>query len=44
MLAAALIESIDWWFDHDSVAPGDIDTAFQALARTVIASNGLTTA
>jgi AcrR family transcriptional regulator len=35
MLAAALIESIEWWFDHDSIAPGEIDIAFQALARTV---------
>jgi AcrR family transcriptional regulator len=40
MLAAALIESMDWWFDHESIAPTDIDTAFHMMARTVIASGG----
>jgi AcrR family transcriptional regulator len=38
MLAAALIESIDWWFDHESIAAAEIDTAFHLLARTVIAN------
>ena len=37
MLAGALIESIDWWFDHESIAVAEIDTAFHLLARTVIA-------
>jgi len=37
MLAAALIESMDWWFDHQSIAAAEIDTAFHLLARTVIA-------
>jgi AcrR family transcriptional regulator len=37
MLAAALIESMDWWFDHESIAAAEIDTAFHLLARTVIA-------
>jgi hypothetical protein len=41
MLAAALIESMDWWFDHESIAAVEIDTAFHLLARTVIA-NGST--
>ena len=41
MLAAALIESLDWWFDHESIAAAEIDTAFHLLARTVIA-NGST--
>ena len=41
MLAAALIESIDWWLDHDSVAAAEIDTAFHLLARTLIAGNGV---
>ena len=39
MLAAALIESIDWWFDHESIAAAEIDTAFHLLARTVIANS-----
>jgi AcrR family transcriptional regulator len=38
MLAAALIESLDWWFDHESISAAEIDTAFHSLARTVIAS------
>jgi AcrR family transcriptional regulator len=38
MLAAALIESIDWWFDHESIAAADIDAAFHAMARTLIAA------
>jgi hypothetical protein len=38
MLAAALIESLDWWFDHESISAGEIDTAFHLLARTVIAN------
>jgi len=38
MLAAALIESMDWWFDHESIAAAEIDTAFHLLAQTVIAS------
>jgi AcrR family transcriptional regulator len=38
MLAAALIESMDWWFDHESISAAEIDTAFHLLARTVIAS------
>jgi AcrR family transcriptional regulator len=37
MLAAALIESLDWWFDHESTSAVEIDTAFHLLARTVIA-------
>jgi hypothetical protein len=36
MLAAALIESVDWWFDHESIAAAEIDTAFHSLARTMI--------
>ena len=39
MLAAALIESIDWWFDHESIAAAEIDTAFHLLAQTVIANS-----
>jgi len=39
MLAAALIESLDWWFDHESISAADIDTAFHLLARTVIATS-----
>jgi AcrR family transcriptional regulator len=38
MLAAALVESIDWWFDHESISAAEIDTAFHLLARTVIAN------
>lgn len=38
MLAAALIESLDWWFDHESISAAEIDTAFHLLARTVIAN------
>jgi AcrR family transcriptional regulator len=38
MLAAALIESLDWWFDHESILAAEIDTAFHLLARTVIAN------
>jgi AcrR family transcriptional regulator len=38
MLAAALIESMDWWFDHESIAAAEIDTIFHSLARTVILS------
>ena len=41
MLAAALIESIDWWVDHESVDATEIDTAFHLLARTLITSNGV---
>jgi AcrR family transcriptional regulator len=39
MLAAALIESLDWWFDHESISAAEIDTAFHLLARTVIATS-----
>jgi len=39
MLAAALIESLDWWFDHESIAAAEIDAAFHLLARTVIANS-----
>jgi len=39
MLAAALIESMDWWFDHQSIPAAEIDTAFHLLARTVIAKS-----
>lgn len=39
MLAAALVESIDWWFDHETIAAAEIDTAFRLLART-LAANG----
>jgi AcrR family transcriptional regulator len=35
MLAAALMESLDWWLDHDSTSAAEIETAFQVLARTV---------
>jgi hypothetical protein len=38
MLAAALIESLDWWFDHESITATEIDTAFHSMARTVIAN------
>jgi AcrR family transcriptional regulator len=37
MLAAALIESMDWWFDHESIGAAEIATAFHLLAQTVIA-------
>jgi AcrR family transcriptional regulator len=37
MLAAALIESMDWWFDHESIAAAEIDSAFHLLARSVSA-------
>jgi AcrR family transcriptional regulator len=40
MLAAALIESIDWWFDHESITAAEIDTAFHLMARTLIANGG----
>jgi AcrR family transcriptional regulator len=36
MLAAALIESIDWWFDHESISAAEIVTAFHTMARTMI--------
>ncbi len=36
MLAAALVESIDWWVDHEAVAADEIDTAFHLLARSLI--------
>jgi AcrR family transcriptional regulator len=39
MLAAALIESLDWWLDHESIGTAEIDTAFHLLARTMIANN-----
>src|SRR5258705_6048091 len=39
MLAAALIESVDWWFDHESIDAAEIDTAFHLMARTVIAKS-----
>jgi AcrR family transcriptional regulator len=39
MLAAALIESMEWWFDHESIAAAEIDTAFHLLARTVISNS-----
>ena len=39
MLAAALIESMDWWSDHESISAGELDTAFHLLARTVIANS-----
>jgi AcrR family transcriptional regulator len=42
MLAAALIESMDWWFDHESISAAEIDTAFHLLARTVIANGSAT--
>jgi AcrR family transcriptional regulator len=38
MLAAALIESMDWWFDHESIGAAEIATAFHLLAQTVIAN------
>ncbi len=38
MLAAALIESMEWWFDHEAIAAIEIDTAFHLLARTMIAN------
>jgi len=41
MLAAALIESLDWWFDHESISAAEIDTAFHLLARTVIANRSM---
>ena len=41
MLAAALIESLDWWFDHGSISAAEIDTAFHMLARTVIANRNM---
>lgn len=36
MLAAALIESLDWWFDHESISAAEIDGAFHLLARAVV--------
>ncbi len=38
MLAAALIESMEWWLDHEAIAAIEIDTAFHLLARTMIAN------
>ena len=38
MLAAALIESIDWWVDHDTIAAVEIDTAFHFMARSLMAN------
>jgi AcrR family transcriptional regulator len=38
MLAAALIESMEWWFDHESIAAAEVDIAFHLLARTVISN------
>src|SRR6266481_7507564 len=38
MLAAALIESMEWWFDHEAIAAIEIDTSFHLLARTMIAN------
>ena len=38
MLAAALVESIDWWVDHEGIAAGEIDSAFHLLARSLIRS------
>ena len=35
MLAAALVESIDWWIDRDHVAAAEIETAFHLLARSL---------
>ena len=37
MLAAALIESIDWWIDRDYVVAAEIDAAFHLLARALTA-------
>jgi hypothetical protein len=42
MLAAALIESVDWWIDHESITATEIDTAFHLLARTVISNRSPT--
>jgi AcrR family transcriptional regulator len=36
MLAAALIESLDWWLDHESTSGAEIDAAFHLLARTAV--------
>jgi AcrR family transcriptional regulator len=36
MLAAALMESLDWWLDHESTSAAEIEIAFQVLARTVV--------
>ena len=36
MLAAAFIEAMDWWLDHESISAAEVDTAFHLLARTVI--------
>jgi AcrR family transcriptional regulator len=36
MLAAALIESLDWWFDHETTSAAEIDAVFAALAKTLI--------
>lgn len=36
MLAAALIESIDWWVDRHGIPASEIDAAFHRLARTVV--------
>jgi len=37
MLAGALMEMIKWWDDHQSTAtPAQMDTTFQALARTLL--------
>jgi hypothetical protein len=41
MLAAALIESIDWWFDHETIAADEIDVAFHQMARTLIANGAV---
>ncbi len=36
MLAAALVESIDYVVDHDSVSPVEIEAAFQRIARSLM--------
>lgn len=36
MLAAALMESLQWWLDHpDAATPARLDAAFHALARPI---------
>jgi AcrR family transcriptional regulator len=42
MLAAALIESMDWWFDHESITPAEIDTAFHSMAQTMMGKRRVT--
>ncbi|HEY3745953.1 MAG TPA: TetR/AcrR family transcriptional regulator [Gemmatimonadaceae bacterium] len=40
MLAAALIESLDWWLDHESISAAEIAAGFHSMAGTVVGPVG----